>query len=193
MFQFLIGRLSTYFNILIYSAQAFSFNSLQVDYQPSDSLVNPCSLLAGFNSLQVDYQLILATSGIPSTSPSFNSLQVDYQPTKIYSEGIEQNLFQFLIGRLSTQFFGAIAAGVSMSFNSLQVDYQLPLIKLLSPSMPGFNSLQVDYQLAGVFATLWTTLQFQFLIGRLSTESAAALISQFFIVSIPYRQTINKI
>ena len=55
------------------------------------------------------------------------------------------------------------------SFNSLQVDYKPILSLLTTPVYLGFNSLQVDYKLGIVHKSIY-----------------------HFIVSIPYRQTINS-
>ncbi len=101
-------------------------------------------------------------------------------------------------------------------FNSLQVDYQLDiwlvswlLIHLVSIPYRqtinedltrraaergiSFNSLQVDYQLSNIHCTHSIWRQFQFLIGRLSTDLIRLLPLQYRLVSIPYRQTINHL
>ncbi len=102
-------------------------------------------------------------------------------------------MFQFLIGRLSTNITPPMP-GPKMGFNSLQVDYQRTnqygtykerekfqfLIGRLSTintfiniciACGSFNSLQVDYQLGigGEHRESVTSWRFQFLIGRLST------------------------
>ncbi len=108
--------------------------------------------------------------------------------------------FQFLIGRLSTVKILNVFSSMILCFNSLQVDYQLSNHHSLLLQLLRFNSLQVDYQLAKVGGryeaiercvsipyrqTINISLvelscddvEFQFLIGRLSTLFIQAFYS----------------
>ncbi len=192
-FQFLIGRLST---LLL------------------DNLL--LKLQTRFNSLQVDYQLSL----LESTLYIVALVSIPYRQTinlkEFQCKDGSQLVFQFLIGRLSTEKKKEERFIKSSRFNSLQVDYQLVfflqnipcfaefqfLIGRLSTNLlcfplwilPCFNSLQVDYQQVFLFRPLifvicgFNSLQVDY---QLYYNIHIQLYMD--IVSIPYRQTINAI
>ena len=165
------------------------FNSLQVG-QVLNSWTCFAISSACFNSLQVGQVLQYITEGFKSRF-CFNSLQVGQVLSASLNYGGTQAKFQFLIGRLGTQYQGLPPQQkVNVSIPYRQARYLPPQLSVQTDSMC-FNSLQVgQVQTTGVpnigLEQRFNSLQvgqvlplydlhfgiadlFQFLIGRLGT------------------------
>ena len=169
LFQFLIGRLAT----LLVKAVIHTVISVSIPYrQARNSSCKGCYSYGDFcfNSLQVGSQRSIATViglsylvSIPYRQARnsyyfigafryLNHVSIPYRQARNLIVGEspgEEEVFQFLIGRLAT----------------------LPSKAIMPSGEPSFNSLQVGSQRPIVFSIQPLCFAFQFLIGRLATQT----------------------
>ena len=147
-FQFLIGRLQTCSPVPAMLFDTICFNSSQVGYKPYHGT---CASIC---------------------TNCFNSSQVGYKPLFDYLFCRDENLFQFLIGRLQTNPLGHQPKFYLCRFNSSQVGYKLHM--RACPFLLyhfSFNSSQVGYKLS----------------------CQKDILSDSTVVSIPHRQATNTL
>ncbi len=129
------GRISTSLN---------SFNSLQVESKVLCILKNSQAQSSSFNSLQVESKDNTTSFAYPIGQTCFNSLQVESKEKLRLEFGVEEEGFQFLIGRVKRDRWSLNRKGrlqVSIPYRQSQKKKKEVKSDL---KIKRFNSLQVE-------------------------------------------------